>query len=184
MQPTAGPGLTAAAIAAIAASRAAHDRNVLPAASGSGLLATLRDVVLEPMFLLLLVACAVYFALGRAEEAIALIAALLVVAGISMYQSVRGNQALGALRELTQPRAQVRRNGARATVPVENLVVGDAVLVAEGNSLPADGTVTEPNDFSVDEAILTGAAGALGNARPVGSASETRASPQCVSPDI
>ena len=149
------PGLNSDAVAA---SRAAHGRNVLPAAHGSGLLATLRDVVLEPMFLLLLAACAVYFALGRAEEAITLIVALLVVAGISVYQSVRSNQALGALRELTQPRAQVRRNGALATVPVEGLVVGDAVLVAEGNRLPADGTVSELNDFAVDEAILTGEA--------------------------
>jgi Ca2+-transporting ATPase len=149
------PGLTNAAVTA---ARAAHGRNMLPDANNSGLLATLRDVVLEPMFVLLLAACAVYFALGRAEEAITLIVALLVVAGISVYQSVRSNQALGALRELTQPRAQVRRNGVVGSVPVEDLVVGDAVLVAEGNRLPADGTVTELNDFSVDEAILTGEA--------------------------
>ena len=149
------PGLNSDAVAA---SRAAHGPNVLTEANGSGLLATLRDVVLEPMFLLLLAACAVYFTLGRAEEAITLIVALLVVAGISVYQSVRSNQALEALRELTQPRAQVRRNGALVTVPVEDLVVGDAVLVAEGNRLPADGTVSELNDFAVDEAILTGEA--------------------------
>ena len=152
---TTAPGLTDAAVIA---ARAAHGRNVLPDANSSGLLATLREVVLEPMFLLLLAACAVYFALQRSEEAITLIAALLVVAGISVYQSVRSNQALSVLRELTQPRAQVRRNGALATVPVEALVMGDAVLVAEGNRLPADGTVTEPNDFLVDEAILTGEA--------------------------
>ncbi|SET36369.1 cation transporting ATPase C-terminal domain-containing protein [Hymenobacter actinosclerus] len=42
---------------------AAHGRNVLPASAQSGLLATLRDVVLEPMFLLLLAACAVYIGL-------------------------------------------------------------------------------------------------------------------------
>ena len=152
---TTAPGLTDAAVLA---ARAAHGRNVLPDANNSGLLATLHDVALEPMFLLLLAACAVYFALGRAEEAITLIVALLVVAGISVYQSVRSNQALGALRELTQPRAQVRRNGTLATVPVEDLVVGDAVLVAEGNRLPANGTMTEFNYFSVDEAILTGEA--------------------------
>ena len=151
----AAPGLTTEAVAA---SRAAHGPNLLATSSNSGLLATLKEVVLEPMFLLLLAACAVYFGLGRAEEAITLIAALLAVAGISVYQSIRSNQALGALRELTQPRVQVRRSGALATVPVEDLVVGDAVLVAEGNRLPADGTVAALNDFSVDEAVLTGEA--------------------------
>jgi Ca2+-transporting ATPase len=149
------PGLTSKAVLA---ARLAHGPNVLPAAKGSGLLATLREVVLEPMFLLLLVACAVYVGLGEGAEAITLGVALLAVAGISVYQEIRSDKALGALRQLTQPRAQVRRNGEVVTVPVEDLVVGDAVLVAEGARLPADGTVTKLNDFSVDEAILTGEA--------------------------
>ncbi|TDN38807.1 cation-translocating P-type ATPase [Hymenobacter sp. UV11] len=149
------PGLSSEAVLA---ARLAHGRNVLAAATRSGLLATLREVVTEPMFLLLLAACAVYIGLGEGAEAITLGVALLAVAGISVYQETRSNRALGALRELTQPRAQVRRNGLAASVPVEDLVVGDAVLVAEGARLPADGTVTELNDFSVDEAILTGEA--------------------------
>ncbi|WP_242434757.1 cation-translocating P-type ATPase [Hymenobacter amundsenii] len=131
---------------------------MLAAAKGSGLLATLRGLVLEPMFLLLLAACAVYIGLGELAEAFTLGVALLAVAGISVYQEIRSDRALDALRELTQPRAQVRRNGLEASVPVEDLVVGDAVLVAEGARLPADGTVTEFNDFSVDEATLTGEA--------------------------
>ena len=151
----AGPGLTQAAVLA---SRATHGPNALAADARAGLLTTLREVATEPMFLLLLVACAVYVALGEGAEAIALGAALLVVAGVSVYQSRRSDAALGALRELTQPRAQVRRDGQQASVPVEDLVVGDAVLVEEGGRLPADGTIAEGNDFSVDEAILTGEA--------------------------
>ncbi len=154
--PTAPPvGLTDEAVAA---ARAAHGRNVLTTNKHTGLLATLREVVTEPMFLLLLAACAVYIALGEGAEAITLGVALLAVAGISVYQQIRSDRALGALRELTQPRAQVRRNGVVGPLPVEDLVVGDAVLVEEGGRLPADGTVTELNDFSVDEAILTGEA--------------------------
>ncbi|SDY47876.1 cation-translocating P-type ATPase [Hymenobacter psychrophilus] len=149
------PGLTTAAVAA---ARTAHGRNVLAAPAHSGLAATLREVVTEPMFLLLLAACAVYIGLGEAAEAITLGVALLAVAGISVYQQIRSDRALEALRELTQPRAQVRRNGVLMSVAVEDLVVGDAVLVTEGSRLPADGIVAEFNDFSVDEAILTGEA--------------------------
>ncbi|GAB3639337.1 HAD-IC family P-type ATPase [Hymenobacter arcticus] len=149
------PGLTTAGVAA---ARAAHGPNVLPDSAPTGLLATLKDVVTEPMFLLLLLACGLYVALGQGAEALTLGAALLVVAGISVYQAQRSDAALGALRELTQPRAQVRRNGALATVPVADLVVGDAVWVAEGSRLPADGILTALNDFSADEAILTGEA--------------------------
>ena len=149
------PGLTTETVAA---SRAAHGSNLLATSSKSGWASTLKEVVLEPMFLLLLTASAVYIVLGEGAEAITLGVALLAVAGISVYQQIRSDKALGALRELTQPRAQVRRNGVVGPVAVEDLVVGDAVLVAEGSRLPADGTVTELNDFSVDEAILTGEA--------------------------
>ena len=145
-------------MAAVAESRGEHGRNLLAAEAQTGLVTTMKEVATEPMFLLLLAACAVYFALGRVEEAITLIGALLVVAGISVYQAVRSDRALGALRDLTQPLAQVRRGGVLAAVPVEDVVVGDAVLVEEGSQIPADGTLAAANDFSVDEAILTGEA--------------------------
>ena len=51
---------------------------------GRGSVATLREVATEPMFMLLLVACAVYFGLGRAPDARTLVVALLAVAGISV----------------------------------------------------------------------------------------------------
>ena len=147
------PGLTDEAVAE---SRAKNGRNRLTVNAPSQLLATMKEVVTEPMFLLLLVACAIYFSLSRTEEAITLIAALLAVSGISVYQSVRSDRALGALRDLTQPQAHVRRNGVSATVPVEEIVVGDAVLVEEGERVAADGRIDSANDFSVDESILTG----------------------------
>ncbi len=149
------PGLTDATVAR---SRAENGRNLLTCDGRSGLFVTLKEVVAEPMFLLLLAACAVYFGLGRVEEAVTLIGALLLVAGISVYQAVRSDRALGALRDLTQPQAQVQRNGRQTTVPVEDIVVGDEVLLAEGERIPADGVLHDLNDFSVDEAILTGEA--------------------------
>ncbi|GAB3868428.1 HAD-IC family P-type ATPase [Hymenobacter segetis] len=153
--PLAAPGLSEEAVAQ---SRAAHGRNVFAATRRSGLWLTLKEVVTEPMFVLLLAACGLYFGMGRTEEAITLIVALLAVAGISVYQSLRSDRALAALRDLTQPQAKAWRNGALTTVPIEALVVGDAVLVEEGSRVPADGTVDAANDFAADEAILTGEA--------------------------
>lgn len=141
---------------AVAKSRAEHGRNVLTAEAGTSLFATVKEVVTEPMFLLLVTACTIYFVLGQLDEAITLIVALLLVSGISVYQSIRSDKALGALRTLTQPKANVRRNGELTVIPVEDIVVGDTVLVEEGGSIPADGAVSDTNDFSVDESILTG----------------------------
>jgi P-type Ca2+ transporter type 2C len=137
-------------------SRIAHGQNELINHRGFWLLTTLREVVSEPMFLLLLVACGVYFLLGQHAEGATLIGALLIVSGISIYQSMRSERAVGALRELTQPRATVRRNGKIVSIATQELVVGDAVLVEEGARIPADGVLAEQSDFTLDEAVLTG----------------------------
>jgi P-type Ca2+ transporter type 2C len=147
------PGLTSEAIAQ---SRAANGRNTVDPELDNGLLVTVKEVAVEPMFLLLVAACTIYFALGQIEEAITLIVALLLVSGISVYQSIRSDKALGALRELSQPQAQVQRNGELVSVPVDEVVVGDSMLIEEGEKVSADGTLDETNDFAVDESILTG----------------------------
>jgi P-type Ca2+ transporter type 2C len=141
---------------AVAKSSVEYGRNILSTDTGETLFATIKEVVTEPMFLLLLVACTIYVVIGALAEAITLVIALLLVSGISVYQAVRSDRALSALRELTQPKAQVWRNGALTTIPVENIVVGDTVLVEEGERVPADGTIQDSNDFSLDESILTG----------------------------
>jgi P-type Ca2+ transporter type 2C len=143
---------------AVAKSVSLNGRNILITQTAPYLLVTLKEVVTEPMFLLLLVACGIYVAIGSIAEAITLGIALLVVSGISVYQSIRSDQALGALHELTQPKAQVWRNGVLKPLPVEDIVVGDTVLIEEGERISADGVIQEGSDFSLDESILTGEA--------------------------
>ncbi len=116
--------------AAVAKSLAENGQNILAVKSGSNLFATIKEVVSEPMFLLLLVACGLYLALGEMAEALTLAVALLFVSGISIYQTLRSDHALGALRDLTQPKTKVWRNGKLETIAVEAIVVGDAVMVA------------------------------------------------------
>ncbi|NID13470.1 cation-translocating P-type ATPase [Fibrivirga algicola] len=155
MLPTSTPttGLTDEAVAN---SRVEYGQNSLSIKARSGLVVILKEVFTEPMFLLLLAACALYVGLGQLAESITLIVALVLVATISIYQSIRSDRALDALRELTQPRVRVRRHGEQVGVLVQELVVGDAVLIAEGERVPADGIISEANDYSVDESILTG----------------------------
>ncbi|MCY7359422.1 MAG: HAD-IC family P-type ATPase [Rudanella sp.] len=114
------------------------------------------EVVSEPMFILLAVASLLYVLLGQWQEGIVLGVAMILVAGISVFQSVRSDRALQALRQLTQPTISVLRDGTLTDLPVENLVVGDVVRLIEGQTVPADGMLLQANDCSVDEAILTG----------------------------
>ena len=63
--------------------------------------------------------------------------------------------AIRALMDLSPKTAAVRRDGAVVEIPVEEVRVGDIVIVRSGGSIPVDGTVTEGR-ASVDQSALTG----------------------------
>ncbi|MGV3528988.1 MAG: cation-translocating P-type ATPase [Flavisolibacter sp.] len=116
----------------------------------------LKEVVTEPMFLLLAAACSIYFILGQWNEGFIMAAAILFVSAISLYQGVRSSHALKALRELTEPRVKVIRDGEEKIIASADLVPGDVMLLEEGEKIPADATIIHENDLSVNEAIITG----------------------------
>jgi Ca2+-transporting ATPase len=136
--------------------RALHGTNVLYRHQRESKAALLLKILREPMFLLLLVGCAVYFFTGKYEEGIMLSVALCLVAGLSFYQEAKSENALSALRKLSQPRTNVIRNGKVSDISSEEVVVGDVVIIIEGEQLVADGVILQANDLTIDESILTG----------------------------
>ncbi|MPW21599.1 HAD-IC family P-type ATPase [Paraburkholderia sp. CNPSo 3157] len=146
-------GLTAAEVKAL---QAVHGRNLIVSGADSLWLRTVRDVLAEPMFVLLLVAAALYGLLGDTPEALTLLAFVVAVVMLTIFQSHRTASVLRALRDLSAPRAQVLRDGKREYVSAAELVPGDVVFVEEGAKVPADGTITEAHELSVDESLLTG----------------------------
>ncbi len=71
------------------------------------------------------------------------------------YAMGRARRAIEALAHLAPDTARVRRDGEMIDVPVEELVVGDAVVVRPDERLPADGYVTAGHS-SVDQSPITG----------------------------
>ncbi|MCX7041919.1 MAG: cation-translocating P-type ATPase [Gammaproteobacteria bacterium] len=152
-EPGASPGLTAE----LARSRLlAEGGNQLPQPERRDWLAIALGVLREPMLLLLVAASVLYVLLGDAREAALLGASVLLVIGMTIAQEQRSERALQALRELGSPKARVRRDGEIVVIPVEEVVRGDIVLVAEGDRVPADARVIEQSDLHVDESMLTG----------------------------
>jgi P-type Ca2+ transporter type 2C len=135
---------------------AAEGPNELPAARPKSTLAVVRDVLREPMFLLLVATGAVYLVLGSHEEAIALSGAILVVIGITVYQERRTERTLQALRDLSSPRALVIRSDVRKRIPGRNVVRGDLLVLSEGDRIPADSALLSSVGLTVDESLLTG----------------------------
>ena len=130
--------------------------NELPAAKPRSVFAIAFEVVREPMFLLLLASGTVYLALGDAEEAVALLAAVFLVIGITLYQEQKTERALHALRDLSSPRALVVRGGVTRRIEGREVVRGDLVVLREGDRVPADALVETSTNLFADESLLTG----------------------------
>jgi Ca2+-transporting ATPase len=130
--------------------------NDIPASKPRSVLRLLRDVLFEPMFLLLVACGGVYLMLGDRQEASMLLGFVLVVMSITFFQERRSERSLDALRDLSSPRALVVRSAQARRIPGRELVRGDTVLLAEGDRVPADISLVESSNLMVDESMLTG----------------------------
>src|SRR4051812_27294983 len=131
-------------------------KNVFDLEDSRGFFKVLVDIIREPMFILLIVACSLYFILGEPDEGWMMMAAMLFVAAISFYQDVKSTRAVEALKEFTEPKITVVRDGIEKTISSADLVPGDIMLLEEGSKIPADGIIVQENDLSVNESIITG----------------------------
>jgi Ca2+-transporting ATPase len=114
------------------------------------------EVAREPMFLLLIAGSIVYIALGDTSEALALLASVLIIIGITLYQERRTERALDALRDLSSPRALVIRDGTQQRIAGRDVARGDMVLLSEGDRVPADAVLRWGLNLTIDESLLTG----------------------------
>jgi Ca2+-transporting ATPase len=140
----------------IEASRKKHGTNTLTFKKENGFVDALKSLVKEPMVILLLIASCIYFISGKTGDGIFLASAIVLVAGISLYQDSRSRNALQKLKDFTQPLCKVIRNGTTIEIKSEELVIGDSLIVEEGTFIAADAEIIQSNDFSVNESILTG----------------------------
>lgn len=139
-------------------SREKYGRNSIEDQESGYFWVSLKEIVLEPMFLLLLATSTIYFLLREFSEGLFLLGAIIIISAISFFQNARSRKALNALKEYTQSLSTVIRNNQSVEIPSEEIVVGDIVVAQEGELITADGVVLQLNDFSVNESILTGEA--------------------------
>jgi Ca2+-transporting ATPase len=133
-----------------------REYNELPTAKSKNIGQIALEVVKEPMFVLLLVCSSIYLLLGDYTEGIMLSASILIIIFITFYQYQKTERAIESLRQLSSPKAMVIRNGQTVKIPGREIVIGDIVLVNEGDRIPADGILIHGTNLSVDESMLTG----------------------------
>ena len=143
--------------AADAAERLTRDgRNELPQERRRGILQIIVGSLREPMLQLLLAAGVIYLVIGSLAEALILLAFALVSVALVVVQENRTDRALAALKDLTNPRALVVRDGAHRRIASGEVVVGDIIVLVEGDRVPADARLNEAVNLQADESLLTG----------------------------
>lgn len=116
----------------------------------------LFDILKEPMLLLLIAVSVIYVIVGNYSEALFMFGAIIAVSGISFYQDNRSKKALEAIEKLNEPLSTVIRNSKVMQIPTHEIALGDLCIIEEGKMINADGKIVHSNDFSVNEASLTG----------------------------
>ncbi len=87
---------------------------------------------------------------------------ILVNAVVGTFQEVKAERSATALQQMLRIHARVRRDGREATVPAEDLVPGDRVVLESGDRVPADIRILRARSLTVDESLLTGESHAVG----------------------
>ncbi|RVW04214.1 cation-translocating P-type ATPase [Rhodococcus xishaensis] len=106
--------------------------------------------------LMLWVAAALALVADMPQLTVAIVVVILVNGLFAFVQEERAEKASARLRDLLPATVTVRRSGELRTIDAADVVVGDVLVIAGGDRVPADGTLTVIHDLAVDESTLTG----------------------------
>ena len=110
----------------------------------------------DPLVAVLLVAAALTIATGDWTDAGVILLVIVVNTSVGVVQEVKADQAIAALGALSAPHARVVRDGEQRQVASAQVVVGDLVVLGEGEIVAADAVVVQAAALLVDESALTG----------------------------
>ncbi|HEX5067252.1 MAG TPA: HAD-IC family P-type ATPase, partial [Myxococcota bacterium] len=143
---------------------AVHGANRLHEARARSALAILVDQFRSLLVALLAVAAGLSLAFGRAPEAIAIGAVLLLNAAVGFASELRAVRSMEALRRLGHVHTRVRRDGRVRVLDAVELVPGDLVVLEGGDVVTADVRLVEASKLQADESLLTGESAPVGKA--------------------
>ncbi|MCC7572720.1 MAG: cation-transporting P-type ATPase [Candidatus Methanofastidiosum sp.] len=93
---------------------------------------------------------------GNINLGIALVAVIFINAFFTFYQEYKAERAAEALKKLLAPLAVVLRENIEQEIPSNQVVVGDIIILSEGDKVPSDARLIEQYELKVNNAPLTG----------------------------
>jgi len=130
--------------------------NRLPEAERESTLLRFLKQFHNVLIYVLLAAAAVTGLLGEWIDTGVIVAVVVVNAVIGFVQEGKAEQAIEGIRKMLSLEATVVRDGHRQTLPAEDLVPGDIVLLESGDRVPADLRLLSARNARIEEAALTG----------------------------
>src|SRR5215472_10467937 len=108
------------------------------------------------MQIILIAAAIVSLAIKEWSTGVLLVLITVLNAVVGLRQEGKAESAMNALQAMVRATARVRRDGTEAEIAAEQVVVGDVVLLAAGDEVPADGRIIDASSLEIDESALTG----------------------------
>lgn len=111
---------------------------------------------LDFLVIILIISAVVSGLFGEAESAVVIFVVITINAILGTVQTLKAEQSLKSLRQMSAPEAKVVRDGEMIKIPSREVTVGDEVVIEAGDYIPADGKLISCESLQVDESVLTG----------------------------
>ncbi len=134
----------------------AHGANSLPEPKTDGVLIIFARQFTSPLIYVLVVAGIILAWLGSLSDATIIAVVLVFNAIVGTIQEGKAQNTLQALRQFVTTKATVLRGGKEFIIPDTDVVVGDIILLSEGEKVPADAYILSLENLTIEEAALTG----------------------------
>ncbi|MHB1865342.1 MAG: cation-translocating P-type ATPase [Candidatus Saccharimonadales bacterium] len=152
-------------LASVSEGLSSHEANSRLMKNGPNTIKNNAKIALSKLFIkqfknsliyLLIVAASISFAIKDLNDGIVITVILLINTGLGFFQEYRSEKAVEKLAHLVSKDITVIRDATQQLIPERQLVVGDIVILKEGDVVPADIRLFEVDDLTVDESQLTG----------------------------
>ena len=110
----------------------------------------------DAMIYILLVAALISAIVNEISDAIIIVIVVIINAIIGVVQESKAEKALEALKNMSTPKALVKRDGQIIEIDSDKVVIGDIVIIDAGRYIPADIRLIETANLKIEESAFTG----------------------------
>lgn len=136
--------------------RKKYGANVLPQKQKTSVVKLIIKQFKDFLILILFIAAAIAFIAGQVVDTYIILAVIVFNAVVGFVQEFRAEKAVQAIMQMVTHEVTVLRNGKQKTVGADQVVLGDILLLEEGQSVSADARILEQKNLRTAEAALTG----------------------------